>query len=395
MDAKHFDTLARAFSEAGSRRGLLSLLAAVPVLGGLLALLDPDEADARRRRKRRKKRHKHRKGRHKHKKSCKPKSKTTTCAGKCGEVKNNCKKNVNCGSCACSAHSDCGADALCLSDGSCQTCTVTCSGTPEECGSALQTALDDGGTVYLCPGAYQGGFTINAAVSVIGAGDGDDTASNTILDGNDAARAVLINSGTGTVELERLRITGGATSSFAAGIRHEGTTLRMRDCTVTGNTGAGGSSAGGISSNFGTTLELTRCTVSDNHAPDAIAGGIDIVGTTTLTDCLIEGNDASVGGGIYLWGGLTTLAGSTEVRGNTASNLAGGIYVRFLGTLVIAETCRVTNNTAPAGKGGGIFNDGGTVTLQGADPSPIVVANCVENCAGNVPKCAAGGTCPP
>jgi hypothetical protein len=38
------------------------------------------------------------------------------------------------------------------------------------------------------------------------------------------------------------------------------------------------------------------------------------------------------------------------------------------------------------------------VTLQGADPSPIVVDNCRENCSptGNVPKCAAEPVfCPP
>jgi hypothetical protein len=110
LDAKHFDRLARALSERGPRRGLLGLLATLPVLGGLFALLDADETDAKGRRKRRKKRHKHGKGRHKGrrhkrkkpKKPCKPQTITTTCAGgKCGPVQNNCKKTVDCGSCAC------------------------------------------------------------------------------------------------------------------------------------------------------------------------------------------------------------------------------------------------------------------------------------------------------
>jgi hypothetical protein len=119
-------------------------------------------------------------------------------------------------------------------------------------------------------------------------------------------------------------------------------------------------------------------------------------GSTTLTDCLVEANRAGDwGGGIYLSGGTTTLAGSTEVRGNQADE-GGGIFVAG-GVLVIAETGRVTDNTAAAvGDGGGIDNVGGTVTLQGAAPSPIVVNNCHDNCVGTVPKCAAEPvSCPP
>ncbi len=74
----------------------------------------------------------------------------------------------------------------------------------------LADGAECGGNGLCLPGHVPGGFTINAAVSVIGAGDGEDAASNTVLDGNNAARVVLIDSGTGTVELERLRITRGA-----------------------------------------------------------------------------------------------------------------------------------------------------------------------------------------
>ncbi len=102
MDARHFDNLTRALSEASTRRGLLGLRATLPVLAGLFALLAPDESDAKGRRKRRKKKHKHGKGRRrKHHKKCQADSKGKTCAGKCGPVINNCKKTVDCGSCAC------------------------------------------------------------------------------------------------------------------------------------------------------------------------------------------------------------------------------------------------------------------------------------------------------
>jgi hypothetical protein len=66
MDDRRFDALSRALGAAASRRGLLRLLAAVPVLGGLAPLLDPDDTDGQGRRHRRKKLHKHGRGRHHH-----------------------------------------------------------------------------------------------------------------------------------------------------------------------------------------------------------------------------------------------------------------------------------------------------------------------------------------
>ncbi len=59
LDDGRFDHLTRALSEASPRRSMLGLLATLPVLGGLFALLDQGETDAKGRRKRRKKEHKH------------------------------------------------------------------------------------------------------------------------------------------------------------------------------------------------------------------------------------------------------------------------------------------------------------------------------------------------
>jgi hypothetical protein len=105
MDASHFDELIRSLT-SGPRRGVLGVLAAAPLLGGLLAVLDPAEGEAKGQRKRHKKPHHHSKhtgnrAGKKKKRRCKPNSKATTCAGTCGSVKNNCKKTVDCGSCAC------------------------------------------------------------------------------------------------------------------------------------------------------------------------------------------------------------------------------------------------------------------------------------------------------
>jgi hypothetical protein len=458
MDGSEFDRLAKVVSVSGTRRSLVRLLGAVPLVGVLATVLGeaPDATAAKKkkkqerppadddhgsshRRQRRKARHRHDPGQHKDnptgKKPRKGKRKredrdtgTTECvkrtcpAGFCGSQADGCGGTMECG---------CGATGICI-DGACQPCTVPCGGgSPTECGNALQAAITaalPGATLFVCPGRYQSppnpdpgiptlhrGFLITGAgktVTIVGGGQGDDPARDTILDAiatdTDRRRVMTITSGVGVVTLERLHITGGnVLGQGGGGIRHLGTTLRMRDCTVTGNSCAGG--AGGIHNGIGptgSTLEMTRCTVSDNHAintggPDGDGGGIFSLGTATLTDCLIADNDANnVGGGIMHRLGSTELAGTTEVRGNSAFR-GGGIWVHD-DTVTIGADCRVTRNTAALNNGGGINSTqfGSSVILQGPTPALIVVDNCRENCRGTVPGCDAdagpvGRTCPP
>lgn len=500
MDDRRFDALARALV-AGSRRRVLGLLAAVPLLGGLAGLLTEDAAARDRRRGKDLQQERKRKGKKKRKKRCKPKGKGKVCAGTCGPVRNKqtCRKTVDCGPCLCdppctgcttcdaatqtcvsqcaasdtccdgacidtqSDDANCGAcgaacdaseaccDGACIDPqtnadhcgtcgnaceagegccsggcadlqtdaancgacgnacdageicvaGSCQACNVTCTGSAADCGTALQTALSGSApTLFVCPGTYRGGFSIARTVTVIGAGEGADPASNTVLDGNETQR--VLNMTTGTVGLQRLHITGGdagpSTDDGGGGIKNNGATLTVQECTVAGNVGVAG---GGVRQIDGS-LAMTRCTVRDNEA--SFAGGLALiddgppaVGQATLTDCLVINNTASVGAGGILTAIPLTLAGTTRVTSNTAS-LGGGIFVGSGGnaTVTIGADCRVTGNTATggSGQGGGISNGGGTVTLEGAaDPSPIVTGNCAENCTGNVPRCQPGGTC--
>jgi hypothetical protein len=143
LDSRHFDALARVLSTADSRRRMVAALAALPIVGGLLEILGPDEVEGKGRRKRRKKAHKHGKGRrrkHTRKKqkqpTCTPESRATTCAGKCGTVTDNCQQGVDCGSCVC--------DPPC---GICQTCdaqTGQCVPDPQQKGDAC------GGMGQLC-----------------------------------------------------------------------------------------------------------------------------------------------------------------------------------------------------------------------------------------------------
>ena len=410
MNAKCHDTLARALTaNVGPRRAALRLFAALPLAGGLATLLG-DASDAARRRKLRQRRderhnqvHDARKKRKKKKKKSAPPSSplsppppscvARSCpANTCGNLSDGCGGTLTC---------SCPANQICLSNGLCQACDVTCaSGNPESCGDDLQVAMDAGGTVHVCPGNYRGEFTISRAVTLIGAGEGDGPGTNTILDANLAGRVLHINAAVGSVELQRLRLIRGNAGSDGAGIAHLGTLLRMTECTVSDNTTVN-SSGGGIFVSNDSELQMTRCTLRGNKTSGTgtvNGGAMYTQGTTTLTDCLVEDNDANAGGGLYHHDAITTLDGTTRFHDNHA-NLGGGFYVQG-GTLTIAKTCRVTENRAANSiLGGGIYTERGTVTLQGTDdPSPIVVNNCHENCAGQaVARCStvAPVSCPP
>lgn len=95
MDSRHFDALTRVLSTANARRTLLAGLAALPVAGGLLGILDAEEAEAgRRRRRKRQHRRRHDKGKgRKRKPRKKGKQKpgcTPDCAGKCQGMSDGC-----------------------------------------------------------------------------------------------------------------------------------------------------------------------------------------------------------------------------------------------------------------------------------------------------------------
>jgi hypothetical protein len=172
MDPVRFDTLIKTLSSTGTRRGLLRLLAAVPVAGGLLALGNPASV-ARKgdKGRQRGKDGKHGKSRSRDGKAgrsrdgkagtiCRSESKAKACAGKCGTVRNNCGKRVECGACTCATgcHPVCqtctAGSCQAINEGgacgTCQVCNATGACVPDEPGTACgepannQICLDSG-----------------------------------------------------------------------------------------------------------------------------------------------------------------------------------------------------------------------------------------------------------
>ena len=180
-----------------------------------------------------------------------------------------------------------------------------------------------GSTIRICPGTYDA-FGISRDVTIIGAGDGDDDSSNTIVESSDNGNVVSVSGGA-RATLQSLRITGGSSPDNGGGVNNTAT-LTLIDCTVTDNSASAG--GGGIY-NAGT-LTLTSCDVTDNSGSDG-GGGIfnDEHGAVALTDCRITGNSTNnAGGGVYNAnpdGNAITADSKTQICGNSPDQCMGNL----------------------------------------------------------------------
>jgi hypothetical protein len=373
VKSSRFDRLTRAFAGALSRRGLVQALAVVPALG--LALPGEDEDAIAGRRRRRKIRHRRRKNDSKGKgrrKDCKAETTARTCAGRCGTVRNNCRKKVVCDPCVCEpecpvcqicngSNGQCGPDPeqlgtgcsesneVCHGDGSCEACDVCASGCEFQ---SVQDAIDaasNGEVIHLCAGDFSETITIDKNVILIGAGNGAG-AGNTTLNGNENGSVVTIGVGP-TVTLQTLRIDSGD-SINGGGVFNQGT-LNLNGCIVTG------------------------CGADQG-------GGIYNTGSLILNQSSIEGNFATnnEGGGIFNGNGGDLEMNDSQISGNVAGRAGGGLFNDSARATLNNST--ITNNTANGeggnpGEGGGIYNEIGTITLNSGSS---VTGNNPDNCAG-------------
>lgn len=412
MHANDVDQIAKTLGAAGTRRGVLGLFTALPVVGAVMAWLDGEtpDAEAAGRRRRRKKKHHHQQGKDKRNRKGKQKGKdkgkgkctkagqppkkgnpcceglvedaagqcaqpagptcAETCAGCCdGET---CQAGTESGACgtggaACATCS--GVKGLCFN--SACACDVCASGCPFSTIPDAIAAASAGDTITICAGTYVGTYTLTKNLTLLGAGDGDDPSVDTILDGNNASTVISVNPGQ-TVNLSSLRITRGRRLE-AGGVRNRGV-LTMSDCTVADNESTNNGSGGGISNEE--TLTMTDCVVSQNrHTGSGIAAaGIRNVKTLKMTGCTVAHNTNSVnggGGGIRHEGfsptALTSLTNCVVGPDNTAG-VGGGIYAILEGTVELIGTTVQGNH---AGSSGGGIRVDDPITLRLSNNSRV------------------------
>ncbi|WP_231612458.1 beta strand repeat-containing protein [Novipirellula galeiformis] len=174
--------------------------------------------------------------------------------------------------------------------------------------------------------------------------------------------------------------TGNAAVEGGGGIHNENGSLTITNSTITGNVATGAAGSGGGIINVGGTVSVTNSEISGNTANRA-GGGIETTSgsTVTLNGVTLDTNSAGVdigagatpapgnGGGLHVSGdGTVNVTGGT-VSGNRAALEGGGLW-NDSGTMTIDGTT-ISGNTASGDAaddgGGGIFNNGGTLIING------------------------------
>ncbi len=425
LEAERFDAISRTLAAGATRRGALGLLSGLPLIGGLMALLDACEVDAKGRRKRRKKApqawpraktaHTH------HKKQCKAElarqdlcrevrasarttarnrsivgrvpvirrvqscqvcnTVTATCAPDqgqlgqpCGNPGQVCQSD---GTCACSSDPDtCPSCTTCGGDGTCQGCTGCCDGDAcvTDCG-ACRTC--EQGQCGGCPGCCDGNGACQPGTenAVCGAnGSSCQACSNptpicanqvcvACTSGDQCPANTICDEGA-CLACDVCSACTFTTVQAAIDAASTGDTIRICAGTYVGN----------VTVNKNLTLigAGDGATAASDTLLDAAGSGrvvqVNSGVTATLRSLRLTGGNLSgnTGGGMNNFGTVTLL--SCTVTGNRADLNGGGIF--NFGTLALSG-CTVSNNTTGS-SGGGIDNNGasvGTVTLTGCQIS--------------------------
>lgn len=264
----------------------------------------------------------------------------------------------------------------------------------------------DGDEIQIAAGTYDGGFTIDKDVRLVGAGADQTTISGgspvvtiapdvstriskvtitggtggigngffgpgaeltleeSTVSGISGGRAITNN---GTLTLKKSTVSGNTFGGIFNGV---GRTLTLEESTVSGNS-VPGFNGGGINNQTDSSLTLVDSTVSSNTGADH-GGGIFNGGTLTIEGSTVSNNTASAGGGIFNGSGATATLTQTAISDNASGNPSGqhfGGGIRNFGTMTL-EDSEVTGNTVTGdvsiggGQGAGIDNSDGTMTLR-------------------------------
>jgi len=231
------------------------------------------------------------------------------------------------------------------------------------------------------------------------------TLKNVVISGNTATSGggVYVDGTTtaGTkVSISNSLIAGNTATNYGGGLLIENLkSITISHSVVTGN--SGGKEGGGVFGDIytgGTGMAFTGCLISGNNA--AIGGGLFVESTATRPTAMIvikgtriTGNTSSStgatgGGGLYAGVGRTVVTGST-ILSNTAVYDGGGVDAVGFTSLTISSSTVTDNQTtktnAPGQGGGGLFIQGtGSVT-----PQPVKIIG--SSIAGNRSASYGGG----
>ena len=162
--------------------------------------------------------------------------------------------------------------------------------------------------------------------------------------------------------LEGVSIRGGCASD-GGGVYCHGSSPRLTDCTISGNTAIGDAArGGGVYCGWCSSPILDDCTIIQNTT-DEDGGGVHCLDYSSpmLTRCTITQNAADYGGGVTCENHSHPVLIDCAITENTARFFGGG--VRCYEGNPILKGCMITRNVGDFG-GGGIYCYGSTAGLS-------------------------------
>jgi CSLREA domain-containing protein/MYXO-CTERM domain-containing protein len=232
--------------------------------------------------------------------------------------------------------------------------------------SALDEARNPAAPAGVCQSTPSGGCTLRAAIQTANALAGADVIT---LPGGPPYALTL---GTLSITSDVTINGGGAASTIIDGGGTAGVfalvtanTLNISGLTI--QNGAAAQQGGGIFATAQSTLNVSNSIFTNNRATagGASGGGIHVAGTLNLTNSTIRGNVASnAAGGLRIFPGATaTVTGSTFSGNQTTGVGAAGGGIHAQGPVTLTNSTISGNSVPGGGTGGGLAVDGTTATL--------------------------------
>ena len=213
-----------------------------------------------------------------------------------------------------------------------------------------------------------GGFHSGGGDTVV---DGGRFESNTAVEGGGAWSSGTI-AFRGTTFSANVG-TGAAAANGGGGFFSQGSTATLTDVVLRGNSATGAAGSGGNVLVNGGAFTMTGGELSGGTSNRA-GGGIEVAaGQATLNGVSVTGNNAGAspgnGGGLHAGGNTTVTVNGGLYAQNTAVE-GGGLWTADVltvsGGTVIDRNVATSDNDAAFEGGGGLFNQGGTMTVDGA-----------------------------
>ncbi len=188
-----------------------------------------------------------------------------------------------------------------------------------------------------------------------------------------------------------------ATAGDGGGVQVDGGVANITTTKIERNDAPGNGGGVGVST-VGTNVTIDNSVIRGNGdtTPAAQGGGIGVSGnvsntTLTVTNTAVIGNNAALGGGVYV-GEVVSRFTNVTIGENTASGLGGGFYYDTAGATGSATLLHVTiaKNVAPATSGGGLWIDDGSNAADVTNGLKISNTIITDNGALNAPNAVAG-----